>query len=412
MVRFPRDRKDPEEPLRRKEDFELEERASFRVEERISPRNQAQARPLLSEIAGYRPMVRFPRNRKDPKEPLRREEDLELEERALLRVEERISLRNRAQAQPLLSGRVSLEEGPREEEASRRATETALGKGVPRGIGDCCSAKDTERARRDALEIAGGKGASLRPGLQRTCKRVIKKGWSKIKWQHDFTALHLAARLGLEDVVNLLIIVSAQPDLEKKDDEGFTPLDYAKEKGHIPVVGLLQEAAKAGILELDTERSLEQEARAEEYKGASQEAELDLGKSARCTYAEGKGPAGKLELDAERSPEQEVHAGKYRGASQGAGFDLGKSAHWAEGSVRPCKRDPIQRFRRTKDHKDKVAPGGRIEKIEKRIRTWADAEMDPASEPERFTEEGAERPTIRDEEAASGSWERIESGIE
>jgi len=96
---------------------------------------------------------------------------------------------------------------------------------------------EPDAERRKLLVVPDG----LRPELQRACEAVIKKGWSKIKWPHDFTALHLAGRLGSTDAATLLIKASAWPGLELKDDKGLTPLDYAKEKNHEPLVKWFQE---------------------------------------------------------------------------------------------------------------------------------------------------------------------------
>jgi len=87
---------------------------------------------------------------------------------------------------------------------------------------------------------------NLRPDMQRACEDIIRKGWQKIKWSHDFTALHLAARSGSVDGVTFLMKATAWPGLSREDDKGNTPLDYARDKGHADVAKLLQEASTWG----------------------------------------------------------------------------------------------------------------------------------------------------------------------
>ncbi|CAK9027525.1 E3 ubiquitin-protein ligase HECTD1 (E3 ligase for inhibin receptor) (EULIR) (HECT domain-containing protein 1) (HECT-type E3 ubiquitin transferase HECTD1), partial [Durusdinium trenchii] len=51
------------------------------------------------------------------------------------------------------------------------------------------------------------------------------------------TALHNAAQQGHREIANMLLQKRASPDIP--NDEGKTPLDNAREKGHEGIVGLL-----------------------------------------------------------------------------------------------------------------------------------------------------------------------------
>eukprot|EP00927_Polykrikos_kofoidii_P036749 TRINITY_DN31019_c0_g1_i1.p1 TRINITY_DN31019_c0_g1~~TRINITY_DN31019_c0_g1_i1.p1 ORF type:complete len:1445 (-),score=265.07 TRINITY_DN31019_c0_g1_i1:120-4454(-) len=79
----------------------------------------------------------------------------------------------------------------------------------------------------------------LRPELQKACGVVLEKGWSKVKWPHGFSALHLCAKLGALDATQLLLEATAEPGLALSDDQGMKPIDYASSKGRHDVVELL-----------------------------------------------------------------------------------------------------------------------------------------------------------------------------
>lgn len=87
--------------------------------------------------------------------------------------------------------------------------------------------------------------SGLPPELQKACEVVQRKGWTKVKFPHNFTALHLAAMLGCQDAVSFLLLSSAWPGLHLKDTQGNLPLDYAREKGFPSIVELLQGAAES-----------------------------------------------------------------------------------------------------------------------------------------------------------------------
>ncbi|CAK0852539.1 unnamed protein product, partial [Prorocentrum cordatum] len=78
-----------------------------------------------------------------------------------------------------------------------------------------------------------------RPELRRALEVVARKPWSKIRWPHNFTALHLAAQLGSSEVVEFLLEATAAPSLQTQDERGRTPLDIAKKHGFSALEELL-----------------------------------------------------------------------------------------------------------------------------------------------------------------------------
>ena len=73
---------------------------------------------------------------------------------------------------------------------------------------------------RDVVELLLDRGADVNEGLWGTA------------------LLHYAAHDGLKDAAELFIAHGA--DVNAKDNEGKTPLEIAKEEGHIEIVGLLR----------------------------------------------------------------------------------------------------------------------------------------------------------------------------
>jgi hypothetical protein len=67
--------------------------------------------------------------------------------------------------------------------------------------------------------------------LEVLSKMVHSEGWSSICWKEDFSALHLAAKVGSKSGARqLLQQVQASSDLHvlhTRDSQGFTPCDYA-----------------------------------------------------------------------------------------------------------------------------------------------------------------------------------------
>eukprot|EP00434_Breviolum_minutum_P028898 symbB.v1.2.025560.t1/scaffold2413.1/size174923/1 len=100
----------------------------------------------------------------------------------------------------------------------------------------------SSRSPRPAKIDPGPIPEGIRPELQKACEVVKKRGWKKVTWPNGFSALHLAARLGEEKAVDFLLRASAAPDMQLKDSEGKSALDYANIKGHSHLVQLLTPA--------------------------------------------------------------------------------------------------------------------------------------------------------------------------
>ena len=67
---------------------------------------------------------------------------------------------------------------------------------------------------------------------------TAKGSTDNAKGPRDRTLLHTAARYGHKAVTELLIFKGA--DVNTKDNQGLTPLWYAKERGHEQTVDLLR----------------------------------------------------------------------------------------------------------------------------------------------------------------------------
>ena len=89
------------------------------------------------------------------------------------------------------------------------------------------SNRETLKRTRDAAELGTGEPPA---------KRGINVNHQGPK---DTTALHLAAGLGHEDIVGLLLVHGA--DITLKNEDGMTALDLAKSEGHESVAQLLEE---------------------------------------------------------------------------------------------------------------------------------------------------------------------------
>jgi hypothetical protein len=71
-----------------------------------------------------------------------------------------------------------------------------------------------DSSREDVLELA--------------CTIALRKGWENVNWRRNFSALHLAAKLGETEVAKkLLLEANATAGLRLLDNHGKTPLDYA-----------------------------------------------------------------------------------------------------------------------------------------------------------------------------------------
>jgi len=82
--------------------------------------------------------------------------------------------------------------------------------------------------------------------LQRALEMVARKSWSKIRWPHSFTALHLAAEIGSSEVVRYLLAATAAPSLQTRDAKGRTPLDIAKKHAQPELEELLARQSAYG----------------------------------------------------------------------------------------------------------------------------------------------------------------------
>ena len=100
--------------------------------------------------------------------------------------------------------------------------ESSSGAGFMAAVGG--SSKEVSRKNKKTAVPKG-----LNPDLERACEAVFQNGWRKICWPKNFSALHLAARLGSEDAVRYLLDANAHAGLESQDDDGKTPLAIAIE---------------------------------------------------------------------------------------------------------------------------------------------------------------------------------------
>mmetsp|Transcript_10071 Transcript_10071/g.25318 ORF Transcript_10071/g.25318 Transcript_10071/m.25318 type:complete len:527 (+) Transcript_10071:92-1672(+) len=66
--------------------------------------------------------------------------------------------------------------------------------------------------------------------LKKVLSYVVTEGWNNITWRRRFTALHLAAEHGRDDVIPFLIALHADPNAV--DSKHRSPLDIAREKQH------------------------------------------------------------------------------------------------------------------------------------------------------------------------------------
>lgn len=99
----------------------------------------------------------------------------------------------------------------------------------------------SQKRQQGSLTVPEG----LRPELQMACEAVLRRGWSRLKWPHDFTALHLAAKFGRLDAVSFLLEASAAPALSVRDHKSRLPLDYARSSGNMEVVELLEASMRS-----------------------------------------------------------------------------------------------------------------------------------------------------------------------
>eukprot|EP00929_Paragymnodinium_shiwhaense_P004186 TRINITY_DN10493_c0_g1_i3.p1 TRINITY_DN10493_c0_g1~~TRINITY_DN10493_c0_g1_i3.p1 ORF type:complete len:1477 (+),score=471.30 TRINITY_DN10493_c0_g1_i3:132-4562(+) len=117
-------------------------------------------------------------------------------------------------------------------------------KQAPRTLSPRSAAAEKDRLQERMQGLTGH--PQLLPHLKKACHTVINKGWDLVTWPNDFSGLHLAAKSGHKEAVQLLLDASASPGLVLQDDKGMRPVDYARAKGHMELVELLEKAAAGG----------------------------------------------------------------------------------------------------------------------------------------------------------------------
>lgn len=138
------------------------------------------------------------------------------------------------------SGSLGVKPSGSNTQVSPAAASTAASSGRPAApkAADASTAPSPDLPAEERAKLVIPEG--LRPELQKSLQAVIRRGWSKIKFPHDFTPLHLAARLGSLEAVELLLKARGQMGLSQRDDRGMLPLDYAKHKNFTELLPLLQ----------------------------------------------------------------------------------------------------------------------------------------------------------------------------
>jgi hypothetical protein len=82
------------------------------------------------------------------------------------------------------------------------------------------------------------------PQLKKACQTVLRKGWTGVRFPKNFTPLHLAAKLGSTEAVDLLLDAGVCDGLRLEDDFGMKPVDYAIKAGHKKIAKVLDPSAK------------------------------------------------------------------------------------------------------------------------------------------------------------------------
>lgn len=76
-------------------------------------------------------------------------------------------------------------------------------------------------------EVSWHVRSSRKQILELACDIALREGFSNVQWKRNFSALHLAAKLGSsEHVHRLLREANAMPGLALRDDFGKLPIDY------------------------------------------------------------------------------------------------------------------------------------------------------------------------------------------
>eukprot|EP00435_Cladocopium_sp_Y103_P002323 s2808_g1.t1 len=78
----------------------------------------------------------------------------------------------------------------------------------------------------------------MKPALSKAVATVLNKGWDGISWPSNFSAMHVAAKLG--DVTAIDILAEVGADLALQDQWNLTPIDYAAQSGNQAAVEALQ----------------------------------------------------------------------------------------------------------------------------------------------------------------------------
>lgn len=96
------------------------------------------------------------------------------------------------------------------------------------------------RRRRESRGVSSGpllkcsfRASSSHQLLHHAVDIVVRNGWREVSWRSDFTALHLAAKMGCHHTVKLLLELGAETALDLRDSLGRTPADYALARGEV-----------------------------------------------------------------------------------------------------------------------------------------------------------------------------------
>lgn len=90
------------------------------------------------------------------------------------------------------------------------------------------SSGDKQKSCHRTEEVSWHVKSSRKQVLELACDVAFREGFSKVQWKRNFSALHLAAKLGSsEHVRRLLQEANATSGLAVRDDFGKLPIDYA-----------------------------------------------------------------------------------------------------------------------------------------------------------------------------------------
>ncbi|CAE7209347.1 unnamed protein product, partial [Symbiodinium natans] len=81
------------------------------------------------------------------------------------------------------------------------------------------------------------------PVVEQALEGIIRLGWDSLNWKRGYTMLHYCAECVEEPTVVELIGLLAT-DVDRKDDNGFRPIDYARQTGREPIIQMLEKLRK------------------------------------------------------------------------------------------------------------------------------------------------------------------------